>query len=123
MSEVEEETNVPEPRVHSVTDPTRMDETIDATDVKSWQPRLTNAHGKAVTPGLGHHDAAAGAFDQLGSEFSLQLLQLQAERALADVAVFRRPTEMADASDGYQIFQIPEVHAVDENSMICFINQ
>ena len=59
----------------------------------------------------GRYDhAAAGALDELHAEFGLQLLQLEAQCALADVAAHGGVAEVAELGDGDEVFKITEVH-------------
>jgi hypothetical protein len=59
-----------------------------------------------------HLNRAVGALKDPDAQFVLQLLDLTAQRRLADKSALRRPAEIAGLCDGDGVFEIPEFYSV-----------
>jgi hypothetical protein len=60
--------------------------------------------------GRGKPHVASGSIKQLAPEFTLQALDLLAERGLCHVGEFSRTSEVARASDGEEVDELLELH-------------
>ena len=67
--------------------------------------------GHQGVPRLGQFHALAGALEELGAEFVLQLLDLPGQGRLGDVQAGRGAAEIELLGQGEEVSQVPQFHA------------